>query len=36
MNRANSEGVDSTEGAPEDYDIRQSERVLEYQNKDSG
>ena len=34
MNRLNSEAVDSTEGASEDYDIRQYERVLEYQNKD--
>ena len=33
-NRPNSEAVGSPESAPQDYDIRQSERVWEFQNKD--
>ena len=33
-NRPTSEAADSLEHAPQDYDIRQSERVLEFQNRD--
>ena len=33
-NRPTSEAADSPENAPRDYDIRQSERVLEFQNRD--
>ena len=33
-NRPTSETVDSPENAPQDHDIRQSERVLEFQNRD--
>ena len=33
-NRPTSETADFPENAPRDYDIRQSERVLEFQNRD--
>ena len=33
-NRPTSETADSPENAPQDHDIRQSERVLEFQNRD--
>ena len=33
-NRPNPEAVDSPEIAPQDHDVRQSERVLEFENKD--